>query len=163
MRLSSFTSHFFSSAFELLQESTICTKLDLRNAYHLVHIREGMSGRHTHRTLQVPRQAVWPHQCTSCLRTFAGHAQYICVCLSEWHLQIDPAKVSPATIWMVPENRKLQHFLEFANYNHCLLPSRALAVPPSSMASSKMPFWWNPMAKETFQALKARFTSTPIL
>lgn len=30
-----------STAFELLQESTIFTKLDLRNAYHLVRIREG--------------------------------------------------------------------------------------------------------------------------
>lgn len=28
-------------AFELLQESTIFTKLDLHNTYHLVHIREG--------------------------------------------------------------------------------------------------------------------------
>lgn len=30
-----------SSAFELLQESTIFTKLDLGNAYHLAHIRVG--------------------------------------------------------------------------------------------------------------------------
>ena len=30
-----------TTAFELLQGATIFTKLDLRNAYHLVHIREG--------------------------------------------------------------------------------------------------------------------------
>ena len=30
-----------SSAFELLQEASVFTKLDLRNAYHLVRIREG--------------------------------------------------------------------------------------------------------------------------
>ncbi len=34
-----------SSAFELLQGAQVFTKLDLRNAYHLVRIREGMSGR----------------------------------------------------------------------------------------------------------------------
>lgn len=32
---------FISTAFELLQGSTIFTKLDLCNAYHLVRIREG--------------------------------------------------------------------------------------------------------------------------
>ncbi len=30
-----------SSAFELLQGAKVFTKLDLRNAYHLVHIHEG--------------------------------------------------------------------------------------------------------------------------
>ncbi len=30
-----------SSAFEVLQGAKIFTKLDLRNAYHLVHIKEG--------------------------------------------------------------------------------------------------------------------------
>ena len=30
-----------SSAFELLQEVSVFTKLDLRIAYHLVHIHEG--------------------------------------------------------------------------------------------------------------------------
>ncbi|KAJ8402791.1 hypothetical protein AAFF_G00364630 [Aldrovandia affinis] len=34
-----------SSAFDNLQEGQFFTKLDLRNAYHLVRIREGMSGR----------------------------------------------------------------------------------------------------------------------
>ncbi|KAI3375471.1 hypothetical protein L3Q82_003803 [Scortum barcoo] len=33
--------HSLSSAFELLQQARIFTKLDLRNAYHLVRIREG--------------------------------------------------------------------------------------------------------------------------
>lgn len=30
-----------STAFDLLQGSSLLTKLDLQNAYHLVHIREG--------------------------------------------------------------------------------------------------------------------------
>ena len=34
-----------SLAFELLQGATVLSKLDLRNAYHLVQIREGTSGR----------------------------------------------------------------------------------------------------------------------
>ncbi|KAM9842568.1 cochlin [Aulostomus maculatus] len=34
-----------SSAFEILQGASVFTKVDLRNAYHLVRIREGMSGK----------------------------------------------------------------------------------------------------------------------
>ncbi len=30
-----------ATAFKILQEASIFTKLDLRNAYHLVHIRQG--------------------------------------------------------------------------------------------------------------------------
>lgn len=36
-----YTLPLITSAFEPLQGATIFTKLDLRNAYHLVHIREG--------------------------------------------------------------------------------------------------------------------------
>lgn len=56
-----------SSAFELLQGGIIFTKLDLRNTYHLVRIRE----RDEWKTQYSPStfHAIWSHQCPS---SFSG-------------------------------------------------------------------------------------------
>ncbi|KAI3357242.1 hypothetical protein L3Q82_015694, partial [Scortum barcoo] len=46
-----------SSAFELLQQAKIFTKLDLRNTYHLVRIREGDEGS----TLLMDTTNIWSY------------------------------------------------------------------------------------------------------
>lgn len=54
-----------SSAFELLQGMTVFTKLDLRNAYHLVRVREG-------------------DEWKTAFNTHRGHFELIAVSLCTW-------------------------------------------------------------------------------
>ncbi len=60
-----------ATASELLQGASIFTKLDLRNAYHLVRIWQGDewkdSLQHPHGPLWVPGDAVRAHQHPRCI------------------------------------------------------------------------------------------------
>ena len=78
-------------------------------------------------------------------------------------LQMDPAKVSAVTSWATPETRKqLQRFLGFANFYRCFIRGfSSIASPLSALTSPKVPFRWSDAAQVSFEALKARFTTSP--
>ena len=214
-----------SSAFELLQGATVFTKLDLRNAYHLVRIREGDEWKTAFNThtghyeyLVMPfgltnAPAVFQALVNDVLRdmlnrfvfvylddilifsrTLSEHTRHVQLVLrrllenslyvkaekcefhvpsisflgyivTEGNIQMDPAKITAVTSWPVPENRKkLQQFLGFANfYRKFIRNYSTVAAPLTALTSIKHPFAWSPEANKAFNALKARFTSAPIL
>ena len=80
-------------------------------------------------------------------------------------LRIDPAKVSAVTSWPSPETRKqLQRFLGFANfYQRFIRGFSSIASHLSALPSSKIPFRWSDEAQDSFETLKTRFITAPIL
>ena len=214
-----------SSAFELLEGATIFTKLDLRNAYHLVRIREGDEWKTAFNTptghyeyLVMPfgltnAPAVFQSLVNDVLRDMLNrfvfvylddilifsrskeeHVHHVQKVLQrllenslfvkaekcEFHassvpflgyvvgrgtVEMDSAKVSAVTTWPAPDSRKqLQRFLGFANfYRRFIRGYSSVAAPLTALTSSKVPFLWSTAANDSFQALKARFTSAPIL
>ncbi|KAK9513191.1 hypothetical protein VZT92_026747 [Zoarces viviparus] len=214
-----------ATAFELLQGATIFSKLDLRNAYHLVRIREGdewktafntpkghyeylvmpfgltnapaifqalvndvlrdMLDRHVFVYLDdilifSKNREEHVHHVQSVLQRLLENSLFVKAEKCEFHvptvsflgyivsqgsIQMDPAKVAAVTAWPVPSSRKqLQSFLGFANfYRRFIRNYSAVASPLTALTSSKTPFRWTSAAEETFQNLKLRFTSAPIL
>ena len=214
-----------ASAFELLEGASIFTKLDLRNAYYLVRIREGDEWKTAFNTptghyeyLVMPfgltnAPAVFQALVNDVLRdmlnknvfvylddilifsrTKEDHVHHVQAVLQrllqnslfvkaekcEFHassvtflgsvisqgsIQMDPSKVSAVAAWPIPESRKqLQRFLGFANfYRRFIRGYSTMAAPLTALTSSKIPFSWSPPAAAAFKALKARFTSAPIL
>ncbi|KAI3364017.1 hypothetical protein L3Q82_010778 [Scortum barcoo] len=169
-----------SSAFELLDGATVFTKLDLRNACHLVRIREGDKWKTAFNTptrhdeyLVVPfgltnapavTRRSMSTMCKPVLQRLLENSLFVKAEKCEFHassvsflgfivgpgsLQMDPAKVSAVTSWPTPSSRKqLQWFLgSLAGRSQCI----------------EATFQWSVAANESFDTLKTRFTSAPIL
>ncbi|KAL2080706.1 hypothetical protein ACEWY4_024499 [Coilia grayii] len=214
-----------SSAFEILQGATIFSKLDLRNAYHLVRIREGdewktafntQSGHYEYLVLPfglTNAPAVFQALVNDVLRDMLNrfvfvflddilifsksqseHLIHVRAVLQrllenrlfvkaekcEFHrntisflgfvvsagtLQMDLRKIRAVVEWPRPSTRReLQRFLGFANfYRRFIRNYSMLAAPLTALTSSAVGFHWSGAAEEAFLALKARFTSAPIL
>ena len=81
------------------------------------------------------------------------------------NLRMDPDKVSAVTSRAPPETRKqLQRYLGFGNiYRSFIRGFSSIASPLSALTSPKVPFRWSNEAQNTFETLKTRFTTAPIL
>ncbi|KAF7640779.1 hypothetical protein LDENG_00014940, partial [Lucifuga dentata] len=200
-----------ASAFELLQGAQVFTKLDLRNAYHLVRIREGDEWKTAFNTssghyeyLVMPfgltnAPAIFQALVNDVLRdminqfvfvylddilifskNLSDHIQHVRRVLQrllenqlfvkaekcEFHqmttaflgfiispgaLHMDPPKVQAVTDWPTPTSRKeLQRFLGFANFYRRFIRNYSSIAAPLNLLTS-------------FQELKQRFTTAPIL
>ena len=91
--------------------------------------------------------------------SYLGHV------ISERGVDMDAAKVAAVRDWPVPTSSKeLQSFLGFANYYRRFIPGFAhLAQPLTLLLRKHVPFSWLDPHTATFDALKTRFTTAPIL
>ncbi len=92
-------------------------------------------------------------------RSWGGHI------ISAEGIKADPAKVRAVAKWPIPDSRKaLQRFLGFTNFYRRFIRNFSLvAAPLTALTSPKVPFRWNSQAQETFDVLKSRFISAPVL
>lgn len=80
-------------------------------------------------------------------------------------ISMDPAKVRAMIEWPIPDSRTtLQRFLGFANFYRRFISNFSLiAVPLTTLTSSKRHFVLTEAAQRAFDKLKELFTTAPIL
>lgn len=68
--------------------------------------------------------------------------------VAEGSINMDPAKVSAVTFWLVPDcRRKLQQVLGFSNfYRRFVRNYSSIMDPLTALTSSKQSFLWTPAA-----------------
>lgn len=91
--------------------------------------------------------------------------EYLGLIITTNGTEMDPKKVATVSEWPTPENVKdVQGFLGFPNFYRRFINGYSKIVSPMTALTRKdTPFVWSPTCQEAFDALKAAFTSTPIL
>ncbi len=90
---------------------------------------------------------------------FLGHI------ISERGVAVDPRKVAAVAEWATPTScTDVRRFVGLANYyRKFVLLFSSLAAPLTALCSPRAKFSWGPAEKQSFDALKAVLTSTPVL
>lgn len=90
---------------------------------------------------------------------------YLGMIISHGHIEMDPKKLTGVTEWPRPQKvKQVQAFLGFANFYRRFIKDFAHHAKPLTILTKKdQPWIWGDDQEQAFNALKAAFTSAPIL
>jgi hypothetical protein len=80
-------------------------------------------------------------------------------------LVVDPKKVAAILDWKAPKDvRGIKSFIEMASYYRRFIEGFSkIAKPMAALLAKKVGFKWTPACQESFEMLKQKLTTTPIL
>ncbi|KAL0551877.1 hypothetical protein IC582_010967 [Cucumis melo] len=136
--------------FNQLQGATVVSKIDLRSGNHQLKIRDS----------DIPKIAF-------CSRY--GHYEFIVSFLghvvSSEGVSVDPAKIETVTSWPRPSTvSEIRSFLGLTGYYRRFVEDFSrIASPLTRLTRKGTPFVWNPACESSFQELKQKLVSVPVL
>ncbi|CAJ0923136.1 unnamed protein product [Ranitomeya imitator] len=167
---------------ERVRQAKVFSKLDLRGAYNLVHIRPGDEWKTAFRSryghfeyLVMPfglcnAPATFQHllyggtsaTCQYYLAAFEGTPS---VHQAGEGLSMDNSKIKAIQEWPIPKNvKEVERFIGFANfYRRSIKNFSDIVSPITRLTQKKTAFIWSPQAQEAFSRLKTKFMSAPVL
>jgi hypothetical protein len=80
-------------------------------------------------------------------------------------LAVDPKKVTTILDWKAPKDvRGIKSFIGMADYYQCFIEGFSkIARPMTSLLAKKVEFKWTPACQKSFETLKEKLTTTPVL
>ncbi len=90
---------------------------------------------------------------------------YLGLIISTEDIYIDPKKVEAVQNWETPTRVKdIQAFIGFANFYHCFIRAFSdIVCPMIATIKKNTTFYWTPECQKSFELLKKRFTTAPVL
>ncbi|GJT94575.1 putative reverse transcriptase domain-containing protein [Tanacetum coccineum] len=139
---------------DLLQGSSVYSKIDLRSGYHQLRVREE----------DIPKTA---------FRTRYGHYEFQVMPLVQFlghvidseGIHVDPAKIESIKDWTSPKSpTEIRQFLGLAGYYRRFIEGFSkIAKPMTKLTQKKVKFEWGDKQEAAFQLLKQKLCSAPIL
>ncbi|KAL5570741.1 hypothetical protein UlMin_020338 [Ulmus minor] len=120
--------------------AAIFSKIDLRSGYHQLKIKEN----------DIPKSA---------FLQFLGHV------ISKEGITVDPVKIEAVSKWSAPTSvTEIRSFLGLAGYYRRFVEGfSSLVAPLTALTKKDKKFEWTDKCERSFQELKQRLTSAPIL
>ncbi|XP_073030620.1 uncharacterized protein [Primulina eburnea] len=162
--------------FDQLKGATVFSKLDLRTGYHQLKVRaedipktafrtsKEDHEEHLRLTLQTLREKELYAKFKKCefwlnSVSFLGHV------ISEAGVSVDPKKVESILDWPKPRNATdIRSFLGLAGYYRKFVEGfSSIAVPLTRLTQKNSKFIWDDNCEKSFQTLKEKLASTPVL
>jgi hypothetical protein len=80
-------------------------------------------------------------------------------------IEVDPSKVEAVSKWKQPSNvTEVRSFLGMAGYYRCFIKGfSSIARPMTELLKKDNKFVWTPKCEESFQIIKKKLTTTPVL
>jgi hypothetical protein len=90
---------------------------------------------------------------------FLGHI------INQGGLAVDPKKVATILDWKAPKDvQGIKSFIGMVGYyQHFIEGFSKIARPMTALLAKKVEFKWTPVCQESFEALKKKLTTSPIL
>jgi hypothetical protein len=78
---------------------------------------------------------------------------------------VDPEKIEAVSEWQQPKSvTDIRNFLGLAGYYQRFIENFSkIAKPMTELLKNNVPFIWSPKCEASFQELKSRLTTTPVL
>ncbi|GKB21779.1 putative reverse transcriptase domain-containing protein [Tanacetum coccineum] len=144
--------------FDQLQGSSVYSKIELRSGFHQLRVHEE----------DIPKTA---------FRTRYGHYEFqvmlfgltnaptVFIDLMAQGIHVDPANIESIKDWSSPKTAtKIRQFLGLAGYYRRFIEEFSkIAKPMTKLTPKKVKFDWSDKAETTFQLIKQKLCSAPIL
>ncbi|GJX50255.1 putative reverse transcriptase domain-containing protein [Tanacetum coccineum] len=147
--------------FDQLQGSSVYSKIDLRSDYHQLRVREEDIPKTAFRT----RYGHYEFQVMPFGLTNAPAVQFLSHVIDSQGIHVDPTKIESIKYWESPKTSKeIRQFLGLASYYRRFIEEfLKIAKSMTKLTQKKVKFDWDDEQEATFQLIKKKLCSAPIL
>jgi hypothetical protein len=119
---------------------------------------------HLHQVLQILREKKLYAKLSKC-EFWLGEVKFLGHVISKEGIVVDPTKVETVLSWEQPKSvTEIRSFVGLAGYYRRFIEGFAKIVAPLTQLTRKdQPFLWTQKCEESFQTMKERLTTSPVL
>ncbi|KAL4030190.1 hypothetical protein IC575_008426 [Cucumis melo] len=155
--------------FDQLQGATVVSKIDLRSGYHQLKIRDNdipktaFCSRYGHYELIVMSFGLT--NATAMFMNLMNMVSFLGHVVSSEEVSVDPVKIEAGTSWPPPSIvSEIHSFLGLAGYYRRFVEDFSrIASLLTQLTRKGTLFVWNPACESSFQELKQKLVSAPVL
>ncbi|GKC04358.1 putative reverse transcriptase domain-containing protein [Tanacetum coccineum] len=149
--------------FDQLHGSSVYSKIDLRLGYHQLRNKQEHE-EHLKLILELLKKEELYAKFSKC-EFWIPKVQFLGHVIDSKGIHVDPAKIESIKDWASPKSPiKIRQFLGLAGYYRRLIKGfLKIAKPMTKLTQKKVKFEWGDKQETTFQLLKQKLCSAPIL